>query len=76
MPPDISGNRGVGHAVRNGLSGCHVAGYRRRGRGAKLEACGGSVGGLTHSPDLLRKHLTARSRPTQIVVLEWHDENS
>ena len=31
---------------------------------------------MTHSRDLFRKHLTARSLPTQIVVLEWHDENS
>ena len=31
---------------------------------------------MTHSRDLFRKHLTARSLPTQIVVLEWHDENT
>jgi len=31
---------------------------------------------MIHSRNLLRKQLTLRSLPTQIFMLEWHDENS
>jgi hypothetical protein len=54
----------------------HPAGYRRLGRRQKLEACGGSVGGDDTFRNLLRKQLTARSPPTQIFMLEWHNQNS
>jgi len=50
--------------------------YRRLVVGKKLGACGGSEGAMIHSRNLLRKQLTARSPPTQILMLEWHDENS
>jgi len=44
MPRDISGNRGVGHAMRNGSSGCHISDIDGLVVGKKLEACVGSVG--------------------------------